>query len=208
MFLVVDLPDFDLRCTVLHPSTDVKNDNRAVLRAYDHEPVVWRDGQLSLGNAVRARVELRLKARLTDRLPCANVPELHDVILSTRHHVALIRSESSASHLVQVSIWQRVDQLCLPIAHIPEAHILHVSRDHGCFRPREVNIVNADWTLGHDMLLCSDVPGTNCTIVRGRDETFLVVIKANAGDKIRMASVLLDSSGCLGAEELDFVLIY
>lgn len=127
MLLVVNLPDFDLRSAVLHPSTDVKYDYRAVLRANDHEPVVWRDGQFSLGDAVRASVELRFKTRLTDRLPGANIPELHDVILPTRDDIALIRGEPGTRNLVQVGIRQRVDQLCLPIAHIPEAHILHVS---------------------------------------------------------------------------------
>ena len=60
-----------------------------------------------------------------------------------------------------------VNQLCLPTAHIPEAHVLHVGRDHGCFGPGQVNVVDAHWALGQDMLACSYVPCADGPVVGG-----------------------------------------
>lgn len=168
---------------------------------------VGRDGELCLGDAVRARVELAFEAGVVERLPRPHVPDLHDVVLARGDHVAFVRGESGARHLVQVRIRNRVDHLCLTAAHVPEPHVLHVRRHHRGLGPRQVDVVDPCRALSHHVLASRDIPSADRLVVRSRDQALLVVIEPDACDQIGVPGVLLDPSRSLRAEELDLVLV-
>ena len=46
-----------------------------------------------------------------------------------------------------MSVWQRVDKLGSAAAHVPEAHVFHMSGCHDGLGPGQVNVVNTGGAL-------------------------------------------------------------
>ena len=93
----------------LTSSFDVENENRAVLRTDNDKLTVRRYTKFGLLHADGTGVLLFFEAWFIQWLPSPHVPYLHNVILTARNDIALIRSKSSASDLVPMCIGQRVN---------------------------------------------------------------------------------------------------
>ena len=121
--MVLIFIDFgDRACLVLHY---VKDYYSSCLGANDNVTIVRRDAKLVTGAVVRVCEERVFEARSKQLLPLAHIPYLHDVIVSCRDDVSLVRCEACAGHVVGVSIVHCVDLSTL--LDVPNAHLFGVS---------------------------------------------------------------------------------